>query len=57
MEAAVYYTGIRRPSNKSQKDQILREHIEQSTPISQLARKNGIDAIWIPVEANYEQKR
>ena len=33
--------------SKSQKEQILKEHLEQGTPISQLARKNGINAVTI----------
>lgn len=33
--------------SKSQKEQILKEHLEQETPISQLARKNRINAVTI----------
>lgn len=37
----------RRYFSKAQKEQIIREHTEQGVPISQLARKNGINAITV----------
>ena len=52
MEESVNYVGSRRYFSKAQKEQILREHTELGVPISQIARKNGINAITV-----YQWKR
>ena len=52
MEESVNYVGSRRYFSRVQKEQILREHTEQGVPISQIARKNGINAITV-----YQWKR
>jgi len=52
MESTSNYTGTRRYFSKVQKEQILREHTETGVSISQLARKNGINAVTI-----YQWKR
>ena len=52
MEESVNYTGGSKRLSKFQREQIIREHTEQGIPISQLARKNGINAVAI-----YQWKR
>ena len=52
MEQISNYTQTRRYLSKSQKEQIVKENLEQGIPIAQLARKNGINAISI-----YQWKR
>jgi len=52
MDTQLNYTGIRRHFSKAQKEQILKEHTEQGISISQLARKNGINAVTV-----YQWKR
>ena len=52
MESTSNYAGTRRYFSKVQKEQILREHTETGVSISQLARKNGINAVTI-----YQWKR
>jgi transposase-like protein len=52
MEITNNYTGSRRYFSKSQKEEILREHTELGVPISQIARKNGINAVTV-----YQWKR
>ena len=47
MEISAEQSDGRRYFSKIQKEQILKEHLEQGTPISQLARKNGISAVTI----------
>lgn len=47
METQYGSTGRRRHFSKEQRDQILKEHIQEGTPISLLARKNGINAVTI----------
>lgn len=47
METLTGQSARRQYLSKSQKEQILKEHLEQGTPISQLARKNGINAVTI----------
>lgn len=52
METQSSYSGTRRRFSKAQKEQILQEHREQGVSISQLARKNGINAVTV-----YQWKR
>ena len=52
MEIQSSYSGTRRSFSKAQKEQILQEHREQGVSISQLARKNGINAVTV-----YQWKR
>jgi transposase-like protein len=52
VEENVNYTGVRKRLSKFQREQIMREHTDQGIPISQLARKNGINAVTI-----YQWKR
>lgn len=52
METTISYGGGRRRFSQAQKVQILREHTELGVPISQIARKNGINAITV-----YQWKR
>ena len=52
MEENVSYSGGRRRLSRIQREQILREHTDLGIPISQLARKNGINAVTI-----YQWKR
>ena len=47
METQYGSTGRRRHFSKEQRDQILKEHIQEGAPISLLARKNGINAVTI----------
>lgn len=48
METQYGSTGRRRRHfSKEQRDQILKEHIQEGAPISLLARKNGINAVTI----------
>jgi transposase-like protein len=47
METELNQRGRKSHLSKAQRDQIVREHIEQGVPISQLARKNGINAVSI----------
>ena len=47
METQYSSAGRRRHFSKEQRDQILKEHIQEGAPISLLARKNGINAATI----------
>lgn len=47
METQYSSAGRRRHFSKEQRDQILKEHIQEGAPISLLARKNGINAVTI----------
>ena len=47
METQYNSAGRRKHFSKEQRDQILKEHIEEGAPISLLARKNGINAVTI----------
>lgn len=52
MNTQEHLSGARRYFNKTQKEQILKEHREQGTPISQLARRHGITPVTV-----YQWKR
>jgi transposase-like protein len=47
MEIETKLSGRKSHLSKYQRDQILKEHVEQGLPISLLARKNGINAVTI----------
>jgi transposase len=47
MEIELERRGRKSHLSKAQRDQIVREHLEQGVSISQLARKNGINAVSI----------
>lgn len=52
MEMESGYLGRKSRFTQSQKEQIIREHTEHGVPISQLARRNGINAVTV-----YQWKR
>ena len=52
MDAKVKQTGQKIRFSQADKEKIIREHRENGTPISQLARENGIHAVTI-----YQWKR